>query len=360
MLLFLALPLLLLQTLVTGATPSKHHKRWLGVQPLIDEVSKGPFGPWPPICTSQAVRYCFANTRSQTNLEPIVNQAVAKWAHAFLNSALQIIPDNEEALLCTDPSVRADALVISDATRDNDKEWNSGPECPTDSATTGYDYDSDDRGRHRLDFCHYDPDDRKGTEAPAVQAMMHELGHAIGLQHEHVRNDRNEFLDFRCENLEGYEEAKRLVEIDEQAHFEDDDELEDRLRLACADDDIASDYLPAAVAFVRAKDHRLATEKRKWKYYKRSGPFDFDSIMIYNSFANSPGSVDGMDPKNWVLKRKGKDGGTGGVWQGRSPKAAEARISEGDVARVCFSAISSSHVFSSLGILGFHLSLALD
>lgn len=34
----------------------------------------------------------------------------------------------------------------------------------------------------------------------------------------------------------------------EQAHFEDGDGLEDRLRLVCADDDIASDYLPAAVA----------------------------------------------------------------------------------------------------------------
>jgi len=167
---------------------------------------------------------------------------------------------------------------------------------------------------------------------------MHELGHAIGLQHEHARNDRSDFLEFRCEKLEGYEEAKRLVELDERAHFEDDEGLEDRLRLVCADDDIASDYLPAAVAFVRAKDHRLASEKRKWKYYKRSGPFDFDSIMIYNSFANSPGDVDGMDPKNWVLKRKGKDGEAGGVWQGGSPKASEARISEGDVARVCFSA----------------------
>jgi hypothetical protein len=65
MLLFLALPLLLLQSLVTKANPSKHHKRWLGVQPLTDELSKGPFGPWPPVCTGQAVRYCFASTRSQ-------------------------------------------------------------------------------------------------------------------------------------------------------------------------------------------------------------------------------------------------------------------------------------------------------
>lgn len=201
MLLSLAPPLLFLQAVVIGSTPTEHHKRWFGVQPLTDEISKGSFGPWPPICTGEAVRYRFANARSHTNLEPIVNQAVAKWAHAFLNSALEIVPDNQKALLCTDPAVRADALVISDATKDNDKRWNYGSDCPTDSASTGYDYDSDDRGRHRLDFCHLDPDDKKETEALAVQAMMHERGHAIGLQHEHARNDRDEFIEFWCDKL---------------------------------------------------------------------------------------------------------------------------------------------------------------
>ena len=85
MLLSLALPLLILQALFTGATPTTHHKRWFGVQPLTDKISKGPFGPWPPICNGQSVCYCFTDARSQANLEPIVNQVVAKWVHAFLN-----------------------------------------------------------------------------------------------------------------------------------------------------------------------------------------------------------------------------------------------------------------------------------
>jgi hypothetical protein len=81
--------------------------------------------------------------------------------------------------------------------------------------------------------------------------------------------------------------------------------------------------------------------------------------MIYNSFTNSPGDVDEMDPKNWVLRRKGKDGGAGGVWRGGSPKAAEARISEGDVARVClllfflFGVPLSLKSFPLLGVLDF-------
>ena len=67
--------------------------------------------------------------------------------------------------------------------------------------------------------------------------------------------------------------------------------------------------------------------------------------MIYNSFAKLPGGVDGMDPKNWVLRRKGKDGESGDVWQGGSSKASEARISEGDVARVCFVVFLLFHTF---------------
>jgi hypothetical protein len=324
--------LLLLPQIVLGGAIEKH-KRWYGVRPLSDGKPTGQYGPWPRVCDSQSVRYCFADARSQKNLKNTVNEAIARWAHATIHTSMQIIPDNEDSLLCSGPDIRPDALVISDLTKDNDKAWNYGPDCPTDSASTGYDYGSQKRGRHRLDFCHLDPQDIKGTSAQAVVSMMHELGHAIGLQHEHQRDDRDKYLKFKCEVLFGYKEAQHLTDIDERGHFDDDQDAEERMLLACEDDDVASVYLPASLPFIQGMNHRLETQLPRWKAkaISFSKLFDYDSIMMYNSHANVMDGLDVSKPENWVLSRK--DNGKP-VWQGGSEDRAQAKITEGDIARV--------------------------
>ena len=99
---------------------------------------------------------------------------------------------------------------------------------------------------------------------------------------------------------------------------------------ACDDDVVTSAYFPAVLPFIRGSELRIASEKAKFLAYVLSTAFDYESIMIYNSHANTPLSAKANDPNTWTLSRK--DGGA--IWQGGSERATEAKISEGDIARV--------------------------
>ena len=219
--------------LLPKATHEQLLKRWYGVKPLHPPIIVGGWGPWPIMCPNapaqtQPIRYCFKDARSATTLQPIVDQAVARWAHALHPaSSLQIGLDDETAKVCSDPKVRPDALVISDESRPDDPKWD-WDSCHSQS-TVGYNYGSDAKGRHTLEFCHLKPGDEVETGPTAVQAMMHELGHVMGLQHEHQRPDRGKVLTFVCKNLDDYEQAVKNADFDAHAHFPDDMDLADKI-----------------------------------------------------------------------------------------------------------------------------------
>lgn len=158
-------------------------KRWYGVEKPDDSTNKQQEGrsfPWPVKCgppnSVQPLRYCFKDQRSADNLIDIVNHAIARWAPAMQDhvSALSIDLDQgtggDHHVYCSDSRVSGDALVISDETKDDNEQWN-WEECDTQT-TTGYDYSSNTRGRHTLEFCHLLPNQKEKTTPYAIRAMM--------------------------------------------------------------------------------------------------------------------------------------------------------------------------------------------
>ncbi|EME44254.1 hypothetical protein DOTSEDRAFT_24325 [Dothistroma septosporum NZE10] len=233
------------------------------------------------------------------------------WDVAMQQSRLKIRPDRgveldgdgrplskPEIHICGSAGVSADALYISDVTDTHEAS----------QTTPGYYADDNESGRHLLKFSRSITKKGKYTAADGI-ILAHELGHAIGLDHEHARPDAAQWIDFRCENLQDYEHVKAKIAQSKSG---------DTIDAACKSRPLAIEYGFSAFAYL--SDPRLGV-MGQWQWSKT---FDFESIMLYNSRSNS------KDPNNLdVMTRRGKNGKAGQPEMGYM-----GEISVGDTARV--------------------------
>ncbi|KAK4499440.1 hypothetical protein PRZ48_009954 [Zasmidium cellare] len=288
--------------------------RWYSVgNPTGDEPKTN--NAWPVTEEGvQPVRYCWVKQSDKASLQAILNAAIEKWSYAMQNSALQIIPDQTNGPnICGGNGVRDDALQIEDIS-DSD----SG--AMTTQGYWGMEGQMDP-GRHTMKFFVEYPG--RNPHPNDVVTMAHELGHAIGLEHEHARPDAAESIWFYCENLYDYDDVKARIQPP------------DTIDAACKSRSIARKYGFSAWAYLPSEDHGMIGQNA-W-----SKKFDRDSIMIYGSYDGGKKlpPTDNSYGKPVLLGHSpgDKDPNAGQrykIYMGGSPNKAAAGISEGDTARV--------------------------
>ncbi|KAK4499277.1 hypothetical protein PRZ48_009790 [Zasmidium cellare] len=268
------------------------------------------------------IYYCWVTAEAADKYSDILEDAIKKWEAAlYPNSALRIelYPDTHgnPHVVCKDLPQPVDALCLTD-----------GGEEGSSVSTTGYNWiDQGQSYRHYVYMVGYGGK----SHDEAVLDLAHELGHVMGLGHEHQRDDRDDNIIFECRYLSGVDEAYKAIKDSNDPAFADlGDDEEAKLDRTCDSWDLADKYFKNAKPFVLGRNVGYP-----FGQFKQNGNFDYNSIMIYSTWDNSvdvPDDKDNLDTAE--ILRYDQNGNPVRIFQGGNEDPALAGPTTGDVAAV--------------------------
>jgi hypothetical protein len=88
--------------------------------------------------------------------------------------------------------------------------------------------------------------------------MAHEIGHSLGLLHEHTSPDRDQFIQYSCINVRHYQEKLELAQKDGRTKEQ-----------LCTDYDTADRYRFYGSEFIRVNYEYVSTSYDYWSIMRK-------------------------------------------------------------------------------------------
>ncbi|KAL1591421.1 hypothetical protein SLS60_012034 [Paraconiothyrium brasiliense] len=260
-----------------------------GSADLLNMQSYGGPREWPRNDQNKVViKYCFETKDARKQVgRPFPLYGIGEWMRALGGEASsatmhglvfeETLDANGQPLVCIDPAT---------------KEWNREIDYNTvrirwsddkhfgASATTGFvgfvSGDPPIPGIHMITF----------GELYDYPAMVHELGHILGMAHEHQRKDRDAWVAYRCHNVKDfYTIFKKFKAGNPDATWSD---LCDNIANALVMDFAGSNFVRQySAGDPRGREGRTLT----WEVADYGEPYDPASIMHYSSDAFREGGL---------------------------------------------------------------------